>query len=144
MSARRRGEQGQTAVLIVGLLVVVTMLVAVVVDASAAYLRRQALSSLADGAALAAADGLEGERVYLGGLGERAHIDPADAERRVAAHLDAVGAAGRYPGLRWRVQARADRVVVRLVAPLDLPFGVPGVGDAPLIAATGAAVAAVG
>ena len=141
---RRRSEDGQATILIVGFAFVLLMAIAMVVDASAAYLRRQALSSLADGAALAAADGLEGERVYLGGLGERAHIDPADAERRVAAHLDAVGAAGRYPGLRWRVQARADRVVVRLVAPLDLPFGVPGVGDAPLIAATGAAVAVVG
>ncbi|HEX6247303.1 MAG TPA: pilus assembly protein TadG-related protein [Nocardioidaceae bacterium] len=141
--ARARDEHGQTAVLIVGLAVVVAMTVVVVVDATAAYLRRQALSTLADGAALAAADGIQGEQVYVSGLGERPTVDPQVAQQLVADYLGAVGAPGRYPGLSHVVETRDDRVVVRLASPLDLPFGVPGVGDSAHVTATAAAVIAL-
>jgi hypothetical protein len=137
---RRDGEpeSGQAALLLVGFFVVALLLVAVVVDASAAYLRRQGLDNVADGAALAGADGVQGREVYEGGLGERARIDPAAARQHVAAYLRATGAAARYPGLRWSVTADAERVVVRVAAPLDLPIPVPGVDRMPIVAATGA------
>lgn len=135
---RRCGEHGQAAVMLVGFAVVAVLLVAVVVDASAAYLRRQGLDNVADGAALAAADGLQGEQVYEGGLGARARIDPDAARRYVADHLRATGAAARYPGLRWSVTTTADRVVVRVAAPLDLPLGLPGVGPRTVVSATAA------
>ena len=54
--SRRTKDDGQTSLLIVGFFLVAVLLVVVVVDASAAYLRRQELDALADGAALAAAD----------------------------------------------------------------------------------------
>src|SRR3954452_8406593 len=73
------------------------LMVAVVVDASAAYLRRSGLDSVADGAALAAAEGIEGSQVYTGRLGRRARIDPDLARRFVADYLSATGAA---PGTR--------------------------------------------
>jgi uncharacterized membrane protein len=57
--------------MIVGLAVVAIMLIGVVVDASAAYLRRSGLDSLADGAALAAADGVQGRQVYEGARADR-------------------------------------------------------------------------
>lgn len=133
-----RGQSGQTALLLVGFFVVALLVVGVVVDASAAYLRRQGLDNLADGAALAGADGVQGREVYEGGLGPRARIDPAVAREHVAAYLGATRAAARYPGLRWSVTAGADRVVVRVAAPLDLPFPVPGVDRMPLVSATGA------
>ena len=79
-----RDERGSVTPLIIGFAVVVAMLVAVVVDASAAYLRRQGLNSAADAAALAATDGIQGEQVYTHGLGKRAEIDPAAARRYVA------------------------------------------------------------
>ena len=75
----RRAERGQTSVLIMGFFLVAVLLTVVVVDASAAFLRRQRLDAVADGAALAAADGVQGEQVYEGGLGERAQIDPVAA-----------------------------------------------------------------
>lgn len=131
-------EGGQAALLLVGFFVVALLLVGVVVDASAAYLRRQGLDNLADGAALAGSDGVEGREVYEGGLGERARIDPAVARQQVAAYLRSTRAAARYPGLRWAVTADAERVVVRLAAPLDLPIPVPGVERMPLVSATGA------
>lgn len=143
MSGRRRDERGQTAALMLGFLGVVILLVVVVVDASAAYLRRQSLSSLADGAALAAADGLQGEHVYTSGLGERATIDPSAAESLVAEHLESLGTSRDIPGLRWAVETRGERVVVRVAAPLDLPFALPGVGDTARVTATAAAVVVV-
>ncbi len=72
---KERGERGSVTPLIIGFAVVVALLVAVVVDASAAYLRRQGLNSAADSAALAATDGIQGEEVYTHGLGKRADID---------------------------------------------------------------------
>ena len=140
---RRRDECGQTTLLIIGLAVVVAMLVGVVVDASAAYLRRQGLDSLADGAALAGADGVQGEQVYRGGLADRARIDPEAARRFVAGYLREVGATQKYPGLTCTVLTTADTIVVRLRAPLDLPITPPGWEQRPVVSGTAAALAVV-
>ena len=51
-----RDQAGQATVMIVGFAVVLAMLMVTVVDASAAYLQRQGLDTLADGAALRGAD----------------------------------------------------------------------------------------
>ena len=89
--------------LIIGFAVVVALLVAVVVDASAAYLRRQGLNSAADAAALAATDGIQGEQVYTHGLGKRAEIDPVAARRYVAEYFASSGIHRRFPGLDYSV-----------------------------------------
>ena len=138
-----RSESGQAAVMIIGFAVVALLMVGVAVDASAAYLRRQGLDNLADGAALAAADGVQGRQVYEGGLGERARIDPEVARGYVADYLRATGATGRYPGLRWSVDAATDRVVVHVVAPLDLPLALPGLASRTTVSATAASYVVV-
>jgi hypothetical protein len=137
------GERGQTTLLIVGFAVVALLMVGVVVDASAAYLRRTALDSLADGAALAAADGIQGRQVYEGGLGERAEIDPQVARAYVAEYLRATGAAQRYPGLSYDVSATPQRVVVRVAAPLRLPIPPPGVDHRAVVSGTAASFVVV-
>lgn len=139
----RRGQAGQATVMITGFVVLLVMMVAVVVDASAAYLRRQSLGSLADGAALAAADAIEGEQVYTRGLGQRATVDPGQARSFVASYLSSTGAHGVYPGLVAVVGTSGDRVVVRLSAPLDLPLPLPGVANSTSIQAESASVIAV-
>ena len=141
--SRRRDEAGQAAVLLIGLAIVAILLVGVTVDASAAYLRRQALDNLADGAALAAADGVQGRQVYEGGLGERALIDPQVAREHVATYLRQIGAARTYPGLRYAVDATTDRVVVHVSAPLDLPITPPGWETRPVISSTAASYVVV-
>ena len=140
---RLRGERGQTTLLIVGFAVVAAMMVGVVVDASAAYLRRQGLDSVADGAALAAADGIQGEQVYQGGLGEHADIDPDVARGYVADYLRVTGAPARYPGLAWAVEQAGDRVVVRVRAPVQLPIAPPGWEGRPMIGAVASALVLV-
>ena len=52
----RKAEEGQMTVLIVGFVLLALLLAAVVMAASAIYLEHKKLLSLADGAALAAAD----------------------------------------------------------------------------------------
>lgn len=136
-------ERGSITPLIIGFALVVGLLVAVVVDASAAYLRRQGLNSLADAAALAATDGLQGDRVYTEGLDDRAEIDAAAARRYVEQYLRDTGAPARYPGLTWVVSTSATTVVVRVAAPLDLPLRVPGVGESATVTGDAAAVVVV-
>jgi hypothetical protein len=114
------------SILIVGFAAVVLLLIAAVTDASAAFLRRQALEALADGAALAAADGVHGEYAYNHGLGSLAHIDPALARQHVSEYLASTGSLTRIPGLRWTVEPEGTSVTVRLSAPLDLPITPPG------------------
>jgi hypothetical protein len=141
---RHRRQSGQTALLILGFFLLAVLLVGVVVDASAAYLRRQALNGLADGAALAAADGVQGDQVYTGGLGETAQIDPVAARRYVATYLAQARAHARFDGLVYRVLPAGDSVTVHLSAPLDLPIPPPGWAGAPWIDGTASAAVPVG
>jgi hypothetical protein len=128
---RGRDERGSTIPVLIGLALVIAILIAVVTDATAAYLRRQSLDSLADGAALQGADlGARGLEVYTGELtGDRLRETEGAATEAVTRYLRAVGAYGRYPGLRAvvRVDPQSRAVEVSLTTSVDLPLGVPGV-----------------
>jgi Flp pilus assembly protein TadG len=141
----RRSEEGQATVLIVGFAVLLAMLVALVVDTSAAYLQRQGLDTLADGATLRGADlGATGEDVYQGGVpDETLALTPAQARAAVGAYLRDAGAYARYPGLSYTVRIEGDRVEVHLIAPLDLPLTLPGSPERATIGAHGSAVVGV-
>lgn len=145
---RRRGNQaGSVSVLIVGFAVFLLMTIAVVIDATAAYLQRQGLDTLADGAALRGADlGATGRDVYEGGVpAVRLELTAAQVRLAVGAYLRSTGAYARYPGLSYRVRVdpAAQSVEVRLSAPLDLPLTVPGSPERPTVGATGSAVVGV-
>jgi hypothetical protein len=140
-----RDERGQSTVLIVGFAVVLAMVVALVVDSSAAYLQRQGLDTLADGAALRGADlGATGEDVYEGGVPpDTLALTAARARAAVGAYLQQAGAYARYPGLTYAVRVERDRVVVHLSAPLDLPLSIPGSPERTTVGADGSAVVGV-
>ena len=139
----RSSEAGQVSVLIIGLMIVLAMTVAVVVDASAAYLHRQRLDTLADGAALYAADaaatgretylhGVEGERLDLALLPKvndgvanarvRHGLDPAVqvADLPRAQHVARLLAAGAQRAHRKHVASTPGPRELELVALLDL------------------------
>ena len=144
---RRRGQHGQATVMIVGVAIVLAMAVALVVDASAAYLQRQGLDTVADGAALRGADlGATGEEAYTHGVPDQdLALTPAAVRAAVHDYLVGTGAYARYPGLTFEVvvDAPARRVSVSVHAPLDLPLTVPGSPESASIGATGAAVVQV-
>lgn len=137
-------EDGSVTPLVIGFAVVLALLVAVVVDASAAYLEREGLSSLADGAALAATDGVQGEIAYVHGLDDQVAVDPSAARRYVAAYLRATDAAARFEDLRWSVTVEARTVAVTVRARLRLPLHVPGGPSSTVVAGTSAAVVTIG
>ena len=144
-----RDERGQATVLIIGLAMVLLMAAIVAVDASAAFLRRQELDTVADGAALAGADA--GSRnldvLYGEGVASADRLDQAEAvaRRAVADYLRATGAHAAYPGLTYRVgfDASRDAVTVQIDAPLDLPLTNPGSPHRPVVGAEGTAVVEV-
>jgi hypothetical protein len=137
-----RPQRGSATPLIIGFAAVVLLLVVVVIDASVAYLERQRLDALADGAALYGADlGAQGSEAYDGGLATGAlEISRAEAERAVRSYLREVGAYADHPGLRASVRIRGDEVVVEIAAPVDLPLTVPGAPASPTIRSVGSAV----
>jgi hypothetical protein len=125
----REDERGQTTLLIVGLAVVLLMMAAVVTDASAAYLQRQELDTLADGAALTAADaGASGREAYSEGLSAEIRLDATAAREAALQYLVGVHAFTRYPGLTFEVSLdpTTHHVIVTVRAPLRLPLRVPG------------------
>ena len=142
----RRDERGQSAVLIVGLASFLLLAIVVVVDASAAFLQRQGLDTVADGAALAGADA--GSRnldsIYGSGVGSQPRLDQAEALARaaVADYLNRTGARADYPGLSYDVgfDPTDNSVVVQVRAPLDLPLTIPGSPERPVVGTVGSAV----
>ncbi|GAA0205886.1 hypothetical protein GCM10008944_24640 [Cytobacillus oceanisediminis] len=115
-----RGERGSVTVMTIGFLVVIGLLLAVVVNASSAYLQRQELAHLTDGAALAAADGLDEGAFYADRTIE---LDPAASRQLVAGYLAGEDVAG------VDVAVRGDTVSVRLERDVELPFTPPGWPD---------------
>ena len=141
----RRDERGQATVLIVGFAGVLAMVIALVVDSTAAYLQRQGLDTLADGAALHGADlGATGVDVYQGGVpDDTLALTPGRARAAVDAYLRDSGAYASFPGLTYTVRVDGDRVEVGLHAPLDLPLSIPGSPERTVVGATGSAVVGV-
>jgi hypothetical protein len=145
----RRDERGQSAVLIIGLASFLLLAIVVVVDASAAFLQRQGLDTIADGAALAGADA--GSRnldsIYGAGVGSQPRLDQAEALARaaVADYLNRTGARSDYPGLSYDVgfDPTDNSVVVQVRAPLDLPLTIPGSPERPVVGTVGSAVVQV-
>ncbi len=104
-----RRDEGTITVMTVGFLLFLGLLAVVVINASAAFLQRQQLDNVADGAALAAADGLAGDTFYR--TGQVTLVDDYVAG----------------DGIRIvRVVADSDRVQVRLERSVTLTFAPPG------------------
>ena len=140
-----RDEQGQVTLLIIGFASILLMAVVMVIDASSAYLQRQGLDNLADGAALYGAD-LGSSGVYEEGLHAlRLSQREAAVEAAVREYLVRAGAGRRYPGIDVgvRVDPVGRSVTVRLEAPLDLPLTIPGSPSNPTVAASSTAAVTV-
>ncbi len=112
-----RTEAGTVTVMSIGFLILLGLLTVVVVNASAAFLQRQELNNLADGAALRATDGLDEAAFYEDRL---VVLDRSVVQSLVEQHI-----AGQ--GVRLTtLEVDADRVHLRLERPMDLPLVPPG------------------
>lgn len=112
-----RREDGQITVMTIGFFVFLGLLAVVVVNSSAAFLQRQQLDNVADGAALAAADGLSRADFYRRGEVE---VDDAEAKRLIGQYVTG-------DGIRIvAVSTQGDRVHVRLERTVSLALAPPG------------------
>ena len=137
--SRRRGDDGQMTVLIIGFTAIVLLLIVVVTDISKAFLVRRDLDATADGAVLAAANGLAAVSAQPGADGNAA-LDPEEARRLAAEYLDQVAASNRFDGLDWSADVAGTTVTVRLTSSVELPFEPPGWQGTADIASEAAAV----
>lgn len=112
-----RREDGQITVMTVGFLLFLGLLAVVVVNSSAAFLQRRELDNLADGAALAAADGLSRDAFYREGEVE---LGDLEARRLVADYLAGQDVANVH------ISTDGDEVHVRMERSVALAFAPPG------------------
>jgi hypothetical protein len=103
------------------------MTVIAVTDISGSYLRRQAMASLADGAALSASDSAVASGIYRRPDVGYVDIDPAAASAAVQQYLLQAGAFRQYPGLDAKVVVDGHVVKVYLTTAYRLPVPMPGV-----------------
>lgn len=112
-----RREDGQITVMTIGFFVFLGLLAVVVVNSSAAFLQRQQLDNVADGAALAAADGLSRVDFYRHG---EVKVDDAEAKRLIGQYVSG-------DGIRIvAVRTDGDQVHVRLERTVGLALAPPG------------------
>ncbi|MET7279541.1 Tad domain-containing protein [Kribbella sp. NPDC005582] len=139
MSRRRRTEEGQLTVLIIGFTFVILLMIVVVTDISKVFLVRRDLDATADGAVLAAANGLAAIYAQPAADGN-AELDPDQARRLTAEYLDQVAASNRFDGLDWSADVTGTTVTVQLTSSVDLPFQPPGFPGSTDIATEASAV----
>jgi hypothetical protein len=123
-----RADDGQLTVLIIAFVFFGAVLVVAGIDASKVFLARRALSSVADSAALAAAQSVDRGALYRGdgGCGDLLPLDPDGARSEVAASL-----ADDVPDLQQTfatidqpdVVVTADTVTVHMSGAVHVPFG---------------------
>jgi Putative Flp pilus-assembly TadE/G-like len=133
-----RNEQGQITAMLVIFSVCLLLAIIAVTDISASYLRRQAVVSLADGAALAASDGAAAAGIYGKARDDFVVIAQPAAAAAVDSYLRETGAYASYPGLHVEVSAQGHTVTVYLSMPYALPVPVPGVAGTTTLHAVGA------
>lgn len=110
---RSRRDDGTVLLLVVGFGLVLMALVGVVADVSAVLLAKRGVASAADGAAVAAAQQLDEDAFYSGGVGERVPLSSqqvANAVAQYAAALPGLQLQGSVEGGTVAV-VRAERVV---------------------------------
>ena len=123
---RRRplGDDGSVLLLVLGFAGILLVLVAVVVNVSAVVLAKRGVASAADGAAVSAAQSLDLDALYAGGLGAEIPLSLGEATSRVAEYE--VRARGEQPGLQLALRLDGPTAVVTADRTVVLPFRLPG------------------
>ena len=120
VTPRIHDDRGSAMLLGIGLVAVCLLALALCIDGSVALVQRQALLSTADAAAIAGAQGIDLDEYYAHGATAATRLNPPAVVRLARQHL--IGST-TPPGMSVeRVWSDGTEVVVRLRAPLLLPF----------------------
>ncbi|MEI6405307.1 MAG: pilus assembly protein TadG-related protein [Actinomycetes bacterium] len=119
-----RDDSGSVLILGIGLSVLALAVVTVVINVATLWLARSTLNSLADGAALYAAQAVDTTLIYTDGLGTELTIDSAKAKNHIHEYLGLSAVKQQLSDLRVdHVQVESNAVQVTLSARAHLPFG---------------------
>lgn len=124
VNAAARDERGSITPLIIGFVLVAAALVLVVIDATALFLGKRALGTTADGAALAAAQEIDEDRIYAeGGITDRdLPLLQSAARQAVGDYLELYRGTPSHEALTgFDVTVADDRVTVVLHGHVRLP-----------------------
>jgi hypothetical protein len=128
LRVRRRCDGGQLTVLIIGYVAIAAVLIVVGVDVSKVFLARRALSSAADAAALAAAQGVDKAAIYrgAGGCGGLLPLEPEVATSYAESSLNDSRGSLRQTFATLdapETGVQAGTVSVHLSGQVAVPFG---------------------
>lgn len=120
---RSRDDDGQVTLLIIIYTLVAAAMVIVAVDASAFFLAQRGLSSVADGAAVSAAQALDADALYAGRADDELPLEEAGVRAAVAGYLADRELGAAYPTLEIAA-ANTDGATVTVTLTYDkkLPF----------------------
>ena len=117
-------DRGSVLTLGIGLFVVVVAFCSVGADVCSVWVTRHGLDSVADGAALSAAQAVDRAYVYEHGLHDPVFLSQSLAKKRVNQYLESAQVKARFPGFRIRsVMVSNTRVYVELQSQATVPFG---------------------
>ncbi|SDC11490.1 Putative Flp pilus-assembly TadE/G-like [Geodermatophilus telluris] len=122
------GERGSALPFVLVCWLVAAFMVLGAVAASDAFLERQDVQAVCDGAALAAANRTDEGRVYASGVGGQLPLTGETARTAVADHL----ADGGDPLDGWTAGTDGAEVTVRCVRSVEIAFGWLFLGGRPL------------
>jgi uncharacterized membrane protein len=137
--SRRRQDDGQITLMIIGFVMTVVLAVGVVTNAAKVFVYRRSLTSWADGAAIAAAQSVAEDVVYSGGTVEVLPISASGARRVVDDYVDRNGLAGRFEDLRVAVGIDPAAATVTVEFGVRVPLVLSG--DAAGVSVSAAATA---
>jgi hypothetical protein len=139
---RPSDEDGQITVLIIGYILLSLLVIAVITAVSAVYIEHKKLLSVADGAALSAADTFSVASIDAGGGEPAPALESGSVSRAADAYLERSGALARFHNLgldpaTGAPDSRTARVVLTAVVhPPIVNFLVPA--GIPIVATTDA------
>jgi hypothetical protein len=116
---RRPDERGSILPLIIGFGIIIMLLCAVVFDSAQAFVYRRGLNAIADGAALAATNGIDKAAIYSGGVEDHVLLSQELAQEEVTNYV----AQGGYDSVQCGVTAlNAAEVTVTCDGEVVLPI----------------------
>ena len=141
-------ERGSVMVLSIGLMVVALLVVTLSVNIATMWVTRRNLDGIADSAALAAAQAVDGQALYQGTAMQGSESLPLNriiARRYVADYLANAQVRKQYPNIRVRsVAVVNNRVRIVIATPVSLPFGYLLGSSTPLVVSAATAVQLTG
>jgi len=116
-------DEGSVLLLGIGLIGVLMLAISVVVDASLAFVQRQALQARADTAVLAGVQRIDLDHYYIHGATETSKLIPHEAIASALAHVEFEQVNDPIPGLEIvQIYGQERQLTAELTAPIRTAF----------------------